>query len=106
MKPSLFSKAILNCYRRMRIHDHLIYIGCPSVCVLQYILYVEVSLAIRGGYVPGKFSTVNTKTPVLSLKRLNLAKNGSFPSLFAVFKSANSQNRAANTKPANSEGRL
>ncbi len=29
---------------------------------------VQVSLAIRGGFVPGKFSTTNTKTPVLSLK--------------------------------------
>jgi len=29
---------------------------------------VQVSLAIRGGYVPGKLSTANTKTPVLSLK--------------------------------------
>ncbi len=30
--------------------------------------FIQVSLAIRGGYVPGKFSTANTKTPVLSLK--------------------------------------
>jgi len=29
---------------------------------------IQVSLAIRGGYVPGKLSTAKTKTPVLSLK--------------------------------------
>jgi len=34
----------------------------------QKISEIQVSLAIRGGYVPGKLSTENTKTPVLSLK--------------------------------------
>ncbi len=34
----------------------------------EHYFNVQVSLAIRGGYVLGKFSTANTKTPVLSLK--------------------------------------
>ena len=50
----------------------------------------QVSIAFRGGYVPHKSKTSNTKSCILSL---NEAKNGSFPLLFAVFKSMNSQNR-------------
>jgi len=29
-------------------------------------LFIQVSLAIRGGYIPGKSSTANTKTAILS----------------------------------------
>ncbi len=54
---------------------------------------VQVSLAIRGGYVPKKSSSANTKATVLSLKQAKIAKKSNFPSLFAVFASANSQNR-------------
>jgi len=55
---------------------------------------IQVSLAIGGGCVPGKYSTANTKTAILSSNRLKYAINDSFPLLFEVF------------KPANSEGRL
>jgi len=37
------------------------------------IFRVQVSLAIRGGYVPDKFRTVNTKTGSLGLNKANLA---------------------------------
>jgi len=82
--------------------DYLLYIQYSFCCLMilhasRYIV-IQVSLTIRGGYVPGKFSTANTKTPVLSLKRLNFAKNGSFPLLFTVFKSMNSQNRKYQTR--------
>ena len=50
----------------------------------------QVSFPIRGAYVPEKFSTVNTKSAILSI---NSAKNSNFPSLFDVFKSSNSRNR-------------
>ena len=43
---------------------------------------VQVSLAIRGGYISYKSLTANTKTSVLGLI---YAKNSSYPSLFAVF---------------------
>ena len=49
----------------------------------------QVSLAFRGGYVPDEFHTPNTKTLILGL---NKAKNSSFPSLFMLFESVNSQN--------------
>ncbi len=61
---------------------------------------IQVSLAIRGGYVPGKFSTANTKTPVLSIL-LNMAV---FPR-YSRFLSPRIV-KTTNTKPANSEGRL
>ena len=50
-------------------------------------LDIQVSLAIRGVYVPRKFKTDNIKSCILGPNR---AKNGSFPMLFAFFKSANS----------------
>ncbi len=46
-------------------HHHFMSIFCAKFGV-QF--GIQVSLAIRGGYVPGKLSTANTKTPVLSLK--------------------------------------
>ena len=54
---------------------------------------VQVSLAIRGGYVSDKSKTLNTKTVILGLNKANEAKNSSFALLFAVFESVNSQNR-------------
>ena len=51
---------------------------------------IQVSLAIRGGYVPDKFQTENTQTNILGLNQPN---KSSFPSLFTVFKAVNSQNR-------------
>ena len=54
---------------------------------------LQISLAIRGGYVPDKSQTVNTKTNILRLIRLIQTENISFPLLFAVFESVNSQNR-------------
>ena len=54
---------------------------------------LQISLAIRGGYVPDKSQTVNTKTNILRLIRLIQTENISFHLLFAVFESVNSQNR-------------
>ena len=57
---------------------------------------VQVSNVIGGGYVPDKSQIANTKTGILGLYnylRLISVKNCSFPSLFAVFESVNSQNR-------------
>ena len=57
---------------------------------------VRVSNAIGGCYVPDKSQIANTKTGILGLYnylRLISVKNSSFPSLFAVFGSVNSQNR-------------
>ena len=54
---------------------------------------LQISLAIRGGYVPDKSQTVNTKTNILRLIRLIQTENISFLLLFAVFESVNSQNR-------------
>ena len=69
------------------------------------LIKVQVSLAIRGGYVPYKSRTSNTKNSVLGLI---YAKNSSFPSLFAVFGDFLSPRiiKTAITKTANSEGRL
>jgi len=41
----------------------------PRVTFTNFVFEIQVSLAIRGGYVPGKSSTAaNTKTSILSLK--------------------------------------
>jgi len=63
--------------------------------MLQAPNVVQVSLNIRRGYVPDKFSTANTKTGSLGMNLANLAspQNDIFPSLFAVFESANSKGR-------------
>ncbi len=63
-------------------------------------LAVQVSLAIRGGYVPEKFQNSNTKTGILA----KLAKICSFSPLFAVFSSRIV--KTANAKTKNNENRL
>jgi len=73
----------------------LVTLKWAKLTLIMCYLYIQVSLAIRGGNVPGKSSTTNTKTAILSLK---LAKNDSFPLLFAVFKPTNSQNREYQTR--------
>ena len=72
---------------------------------LEKLLYVQVSLVIRGGYVPYNSRTANTKTSIFGLF---YTKNSSFHSLFAVFGDFLSLRivKTANTKTANSKGRL
>jgi len=66
---------------------------------------LQVSLAIRGGYVPEKSSTANTKTAILSLiYRLKMLRMTVFP-CYSRFLSPWIV-KTANTKPANNEGRL
>ncbi len=51
---------------------------------------IQVSLDIRGGYVPEQSQTAITKTGIFSQI---YAKISSIPSIFAVFVSVNNQNR-------------
>jgi len=50
------------CMNSKSDHIELLTLNCNLLYTIQ------VSLAIRGGYVPGKSSTANTKTVILSLK--------------------------------------
>ena len=54
---------------------------------------LQVSLAIRGGYVLDKSQTVNTKPGVLGLNKANLSKKEQFPFIICGFWTVNGQIR-------------
>jgi len=65
----------------------------------MYQRLIQVSLAIRGGYVPGKSSNANTKTTILSQILEKGLKMSVFPHYLRFLgKSENSQNRKYQTR--------
>ena len=65
--------------KSMKDNDKIKFTSLLYNCRLNMPIYIQVSFAVRGGYIPHKYKSENTKSGILGL---NMAKNGSFPSLF------------------------